>query len=142
MHPQDDVELGLAGRPLGVVGQDNVDQRGLRLPTTLAVGFLGLNSALAIYRSYGYGDPESIAFVGFSYANFLLLLYCLRPFERAPPSSPGRERAKMAVWAITTMLTAAFCYRVASIMPPLVAAMVWAMAAATVGGGYCALFLP
>ncbi|XP_004964552.1 uncharacterized protein LOC101770415 [Setaria italica] len=73
---------------------------------TASFGFLTLNSGLAIYSARG--DPASVLFIVGSYLALLLLFRCLRAYERAPPGSPERERARRAVWPFTTLLTAAF----------------------------------
>ncbi|CAL5051019.1 unnamed protein product [Urochloa decumbens] len=101
--------------------------------------FLTVNSTVAIYRSQG--DVAAVSFVMASYASLLMLFYCLRRFEAALPGSPARDRAKVGVWLTTTLLTAMFSWRVAALMPGLVAAAVWLMAASTVIGGFYALFL-
>lgn len=107
--------------------------------TIIGFGFLTFNSFMAVYRSNG--DVGSISFVVFSYLVLVLLFYCLRRFETTPPESPSREHIKMAVWVLTTMLTAAFSYKVAAIMPLPVQVLVWAMAGATVFGGFYAFFI-
>ncbi|KAL6604439.1 hypothetical protein ACP70R_042866 [Stipagrostis hirtigluma subsp. patula] len=109
------------------------------LLTIIGFAFLTFNSVMAVYRSNG--DVGAISFVVFSYLDLVLLFYCLRQFERTAPDSPRREHIKMAVWLLTTMLTAAFSYKVASIMPLPVQVLVWAMAGATVLGGFYAFFL-
>jgi len=101
--------------------------------------FLTFNSAIAARRSNG--DTGAIFFVAFSYLDLVILFYLLRQFERTPPASLRRERIKMAVWLLTTMLTAAFSYKVAEIMPFPVQVLVWVMAGLTVLGGFYALFL-
>ncbi|XP_004966635.1 uncharacterized protein LOC101762849 [Setaria italica] len=112
--------------------------------TTAAFGFFTLNSGLAIYSARG--DPASVLFVVGSYLALLLLFHCLRAYERVPPGSPERERARRAVlkaalWTLTTLLTAMFASRVGPLMPPAVGAVVWAMAAVTSAGGFWAFFL-
>uniref|UniRef100_A0A804P353 Uncharacterized protein n=1 Tax=Zea mays TaxID=4577 RepID=A0A804P353_MAIZE len=82
--------------------------------TIIGFGFLTFNSFMAVYRSNG--DVGSISFVVFSYLVLVLLFYCLRRFETTPPESPSREHIKMAV-------------------------LVWAMAGATVFGGFYAFFI-
>ncbi|CAL5045927.1 unnamed protein product [Urochloa decumbens] len=101
--------------------------------------FLTVNSTVAIYRSQG--DVAAVSVVVASYACLLKLFYCLQRFEAAPPGSPARDRARIGVWITTTLLTAMFSWRVAALMPGLVAAAVWLMAASTVIGGFYALFL-
>ena len=71
--------------------------------TKAGLGVLTLNSGLAIYRARG--DPASILFVSGSYTTLLLLFRCLRDYERAAPGTPARERARRAVWPLTTLLT-------------------------------------
>ncbi|CAL4889174.1 unnamed protein product [Urochloa decumbens] len=107
--------------------------------TLLGFGFLTFNSVMAVYRSNG--DVAAISFVGFSYLDLVMLFFCLRWYERTPEESPRREHLKMAVWLLTTMLTAAFSYKVAAIMPFPVQVLVWAMAGVTVLGGFYAFFL-
>ena len=107
--------------------------------TALGFTFLTFNSGMAIYRSEG--DPGSVAFVVVSYLDLVLLFLCLRLFEKAPRDSPRREWLKVFVWGLTTLLTVMFSHKVAAIMPPLVAVVVWAMAFATIGGGFYAFFV-
>ncbi|CAN6202571.1 unnamed protein product [Urochloa humidicola] len=102
------------------------------------LGFVTLtgNSALAIYRSRD--DPRSVAFVAGAYGAISLLFHFLRRFERG---EGDRGRTKAAVWLLTTLLTAMFASRVAPLMPPAVAVLVWMMAAGTAGAGFWAFFL-
>ncbi|XP_066373177.1 uncharacterized protein [Miscanthus floridulus] len=106
----------------------------ISLPYECASSF---NSALAIYNSWG--DAGSVAFVLAADAALVLLFLCLREFERG---GRGRDaKIKAAVWALTTLLTAMFASRVAPLMPPPVAAVVWLLAVATAAGGFWAFFL-
>ncbi|CAN6165131.1 unnamed protein product [Urochloa humidicola] len=108
--------------------------------TKLGFGALAFNSALAVYKSWG--DAGSVTFVIVADAALVFLFICLREFERARAGPAGRGRnIKAAVWALTTLLTAMFASRVAPLMPPAVAALVWAMAVATAAGGFWAFFL-
>ena len=91
---------------------------GISLLTGTVFLFLTFNSGMAVYHSNG--DFGAIAFVAFSYLDLVLRFYCLRWYERTTLESPRREHLKMAVWLLTTMLTAAFSYKVAAIMPFLV----------------------
>ena len=118
-----------------------MDPRGAgpSLLTKLGVGALTCNSAVAAYRSRR--DPASLAFVAAAYAALLLLLRSLRGLERAPPAGGGRGRAKAAVWALSTLLTAMFASRVAPLVPPAVGVAVWVMAVATAGAGFWAFFV-
>ncbi|WVZ82528.1 hypothetical protein U9M48_029782 [Paspalum notatum var. saurae] len=99
--------------------------------TRAGFGFLTFNSALAIYKARG--DAVSIVFVSGSYLALLLLFRCLRDYEQARPGSPARR----AAWLLTTLLTMAFAWKVAAAMPSAVAAaVVWALAVATIAGGF------
>ncbi|KAK3133986.1 hypothetical protein QOZ80_6AG0543590 [Eleusine coracana subsp. coracana] len=107
--------------------------------TALGFLFLTFNSGMAIYRSDG--DRSSVLFVVVSYLDLVALFGCLRYYERLDRHSPRRETVKAAVWALTTLLTVIFSYKVAEIMPLAVKVVVWAMAAATTCGGFYAFFL-
>ncbi|CAN6208709.1 unnamed protein product [Urochloa humidicola] len=115
------------------------DDRRYSTLAKLGVGALAFNSGLAIYKSWG--DAASVTFVLAADAVLALLFVCLREFERARDGPARNRNIKAAVWALTTLLTAMFASRVAPLMPPVVAAAVWVMAAATAGGGAWALFL-
>ncbi|KAL6606209.1 hypothetical protein ACP70R_041862 [Stipagrostis hirtigluma subsp. patula] len=106
----------------------------------IKLGFAALacNSALAIYNSWG--DAASVVFVLAADAALLLLFLCLCAFERAHGGEAG-TKIKAAVWALTALLTAMFASKVTPLMPPAVAALVWAMAVATAAGGFWAFFL-
>jgi hypothetical protein len=107
--------------------------------TLLGFAFLTFNSAMAIYRSDG--DPAAIGFVAFSYVDLVLLFVCLRWYEREAPGSATRGKLKVGVWILTTLLTMAFSYKVAAIMPLAVKVVIWAMACATVLGGFYGFFV-
>lgn len=105
-------------------------------------GFLLLTgNSLAAIHSRSRGDVAAVSFVVASYAGVLVLFCCLRWFEAAPPGSAAKARARVGVWLATTLLTAMFSWRVAALMPGLMAAAVWLMAACTVVGGFYALFI-
>ncbi|GJN38701.1 hypothetical protein PR202_gb27767 [Eleusine coracana subsp. coracana] len=106
--------------------------------TALGFLFLTFNSGMAIYRSDG--DRSSVLFVVVSYLDLVALFGCLRYYERLDRHSPRRETVKAAVWALTTLLTVIFSYKVAEIMPLAVKVVVWAMAAPHLRGFY-AFFL-
>lgn len=107
------------------------------LLTTLGFAALTGNSALAIYRSRD--DPRAVAFVAGAYGGIALLFHFLRKFERG---DDGGRTTRAAVWVLTTLLTAMFAARVAPMMmPPVVGALVYLMAAGTAGAGFWALFL-
>jgi hypothetical protein len=102
--------------------------------------FLALNLALCVRRVHADGRG-AVTFVGVSHLNLALLVCALRCFEVAPQGSPARGRARLAVWLLTTTLTATFTWKIAEVMPLGLAVAAWVAAAATVGGGFCVLFL-
>lgn len=130
-----------AAAPLVLKDARRADDGDRSLPWFTFVGFLVLtfNCGMAIVQSHG--DTMVIAFVGFSYADLVALFACLKMHERAPPGSSTRWWLKVAVWVLTTLLTVAFSCKVAAVMPPPVAVLVWLMAFATVAGGFIAFFL-
>ncbi|CAN6202572.1 unnamed protein product [Urochloa humidicola] len=104
---------------------------------------LTLSCGSAVCRAAG--DTASVVFVVASYVTLLLLFACLRAYELAPPGEAGGRRRdgllRRAVWALSTLLTVMFSWRVAAVMPYWPAALlVWALAAATTVGGFVALF--
>ncbi|CAL5059463.1 unnamed protein product [Urochloa decumbens] len=109
-------------------------------PWLPAAGFtyLTVSSVMALHRSWP--DPGAAAFVVFAYLDLVLLFFCLRWYERAEPGSALREWLKRAVWLLTSALTLAFSYKVASVMPAAAAALVWIMGLATITGGFFAFF--
>jgi len=133
------VDEALLDRPGKQPAPKDTKDHGISLLTIIGFMFLTFNSGMAVYRSNG--DLGAISFVGFSYVDLVSLFYCLRWYESTPPESPRREHLKMAVWLLTTMLTAAFSYKVAAIMPFPVQVLVWSMAGATVLGGFYAFFM-
>ena len=99
------------------------------------MGFLfTFNSGMTVYHPQR--DLRSVALAVFSYLDLILLIACLGSYERAAARSSTRQRLKVAVWILTTLLTAAFSYRVAAeiSMPLPMAALVWAMAFVTITG--------
>ncbi|CAL5045848.1 unnamed protein product [Urochloa decumbens] len=100
---------------------------------------LTLSSGAAVCRAAG--DTASVAFIATttSYVTLLLLFACLRAYERA--AGGRRDRLRRSVWALSTLLTVMFAWRVAAMMPYWPAALVvWVLAAATTVGGFVALF--
>ena len=97
--------------------------------------------AAATYRAAAAGDVASVAFVIVSYGALLQKLRFLRAYEVAPPEAAvRREGLRRRVWALCTLLTAMFAWKVAGVMTWPVAVGVWAAAAVTSAGGFVLLF--
>ncbi|CAN6230853.1 unnamed protein product [Urochloa humidicola] len=126
-----DLEAGQVQR--GALNGESAD-RSISWLTLLGFFFLTFNSFTAVFRAEG--DRAAIFFVAFSYVDLVLLFACLRLYERAPADSFTRKRMKMAVWILTTLLTVAFAYRVAAVMPLPMAALVCVMTAVALVGIY------
>ena len=119
-----------------------VDAAGGALGLAGAV-LLTATCAAATYRAAAAGDVASVAFVIVSYGALLLLLRFLREYELlAPPEAAvRREGLRRRVWALCTLLTLMFAWKVASVMTwPGVAVGVWAAAVVTSAGGFVLLF--
>lgn len=105
--------------------------------------FLTATCAAATYSAAAAGDVPSVAFVVASYGALLLLLRSLRAYELAPPEAAARRDAlRRRVWALCTLLSVMFAWKVASVVatPWPVAVGVWAAAAVTSAAGFVLLF--
>ncbi|CAL5044602.1 unnamed protein product [Urochloa decumbens] len=117
--------------------------RARRFPWTSVAVVIGLafNLVLCVSRAAAAGgDRAAVAFAASSHLNLFLLLWFLRRFEASPPGSVARRRARLAVWLLTTSLTAAFTWKVGALLPLVPAVVAWAMATATVLFGSYVLF--
>ncbi|CAN6208761.1 unnamed protein product [Urochloa humidicola] len=115
-----------------------LDHRHSFTATKLGFAALACSSVLAVYSSGG--DPGTAAFAAGADGAIALLFHFLRRLERGEQGR-GHLNNKAAVWALTTLLTAMFAGRVAPLMPPVVASVVWLMAAGTVAAGFWILVL-
>jgi len=119
------------GQPLDAAGARVASS----FPWLPAAGFAYLTFSSGMALHWCWPDRGDAAFVVSAYADFLLLFWCLRRYERAEPGSSLREWLKLAVWLLTSALTLLFSYKVAA-----VAAVVWVMGLATTCGGFLAFF--
>jgi hypothetical protein len=119
------------------------DAGGLVRSSWVGVVVLTMTCAAAAYRSSAAGDVGSVGFVIVSYGALLLLLRSLRAYElmmAAAAADDDRERLRRKVWALCTLLTAMFAWKVVGVMPWPVAIGVWVAAAATSAAGFVLMF--
>ncbi|CAN6191229.1 unnamed protein product [Urochloa humidicola] len=116
-----------------------------RVLTCAGVVVLTITCSVTTYRSVAAGDIGSVAFVIVSYGALLLLLRFLRAYDKMvmaaeAAAAADREQLRRKVWALCTLLTAMFAWKVAGVMPWPVAIGVWTAAAATSAGGFVLMF--
>ena len=100
-----------------------------------------LSSGAAASRALGRGDAGAAASVAAATTLVAALLAAVRAHDRAP-GARRRGLLGAAAWALSAALTDMFARRVAAVAPgPAAAALVWALATATVAGGFCCLFV-
>uniref|UniRef100_A0A0E0L7U7 Uncharacterized protein n=1 Tax=Oryza punctata TaxID=4537 RepID=A0A0E0L7U7_ORYPU len=123
------------------------DGRGWQLPQIVLAVASAAALALALWRRQpgegSGGGPAAILVATAPYALLLLLLRCLRAFERAADAgdAAAQGRLRLSVWLLSSALTVTFAARVAPLMHGAAAVLVWAMSAATVCGGFYMLDL-
>jgi hypothetical protein len=106
----------------------------------LALGLLGTSSCVAMRRARARGDVSSAIFVAASTLLLVALLATVGAHQR--PDQQRRGPLKAAAWALSTTLTVLFAHRVAALASaPSLAVAIWSMAASTVAGGFCCLFV-
>ena len=96
-----------------------------------------LSSGAAASRALGRGDAGAAASVAAATTLVAALLAAVR-------ARGARRRGLLgaAAWALSAALTDMFARRVAAVAPgPAAATLVWALAGATVAGGFCCLFV-
>ncbi|XP_062179552.1 uncharacterized protein LOC133884221 [Phragmites australis] len=117
--------------------------RGLGI-ACLRAALLALTTySLAVTAWRARHEPRDLALVVGACAVLAALCLCLRRAERITPASPAGERwwVQLAVWALSTALSLAFAHRVAALMPPALAVVVWCMTSVVVLAGFYMLML-
>jgi hypothetical protein len=79
--------------------------------------------------------------VATSFIVLALLFHLIHRFEAEPRCSPARERIKVLIWILTSILTGMFSYKVAALMPLVASVVVWGMGVGTVIAGFCMFFI-
>ncbi|TVU17154.1 hypothetical protein EJB05_33170, partial [Eragrostis curvula] len=124
-----------------------------RLLRRAAGQLCSISTALVLFLTYSFVQtacrvrdrPSDMAFVVLAYADLAALFWCLRRVERlvttdqassSPAAGEERRRLQVAVWALSTVLSCAFAYRVSLVMPPVLVIVVWSMTVSVVLVGF------
>ncbi|GJN35864.1 hypothetical protein PR202_gb24677 [Eleusine coracana subsp. coracana] len=104
---------------------------------TRALAFAAVTYSFAVTAWQARHDQGDAAFVVVAYAALIALLL-LRRAEQLTPASPAGERRRLqaAVWALSTVLSCAFAYRVSLLMPAALVVLVWCMTSFVVLFGF------
>ncbi|KAK1260318.1 hypothetical protein QJS04_geneDACA013342 [Acorus gramineus] len=105
----------------------------------LPMAILILQSMVAIHRSRN--DATIIVFIVFLDIGIALLFCSIRDHEKAPVGSKQREKHKILIWFLATLLNVGFAYRVTMMMPLVVSWVLWSLVAVTTIGTFHIYFL-
>jgi Family of unknown function (DUF6490) len=107
----------------------HMDDGGFSWLTAMGFGFLSFNTGMAILRSGG--DSGSVAFVGISYLNLMLLFWLLRRFEQdILQYGRGRGTLKASIWALSTLLGIMYSFKMEELFPQPISGMSYFMSCA------------
>ncbi|KAK1308441.1 hypothetical protein QJS10_CPA09g01087 [Acorus calamus] len=107
--------------------------------SVLPMAILILQSMMAIHRSRNNGII--ISFIVFVDVVIALLFCSINAHEKAPVGSKQREKHKIFIWFLATLLNVGFAYRVTMMMPFVLALVLWALVAVTTVGTFHLYFL-
>ncbi|KAK1307846.1 hypothetical protein QJS10_CPA09g01102 [Acorus calamus] len=94
---------------------------------------------VAIYRSRD--DMKSVSFIVGADVAIAALFWSIRAHEKALVGSKQRERHKISIWLLATLLNVDFAYRVTMMMPLVVMWVLWAFVGVTTAGTFHLYFL-
>ncbi|KAK1260322.1 hypothetical protein QJS04_geneDACA013346 [Acorus gramineus] len=101
--------------------------------------FLIFQSVVAIHRSRN--DIWIASFIVGADIDIALLFWSIYAHEKAPVGSKQRERLKIFIWLLATLLNVGFAYRVTMMMPLVMSLVLWALVAVTTVGTFHLYFL-
>ncbi|KAK1257024.1 hypothetical protein QJS04_geneDACA020562 [Acorus gramineus] len=120
-----------------VIPQTKLDD--LRWLSFIGFGFLFLNSSLAIYRALD--DFRTIIFIVLANITICLLFCSVRQHEQLPEGSKEKEKYKAAIWFLAALLNVSFGYKVSTILPFALSAILWTLVVISVVGTFYLFFL-
>lgn len=103
------------------------------------MGLLSFSLTTEIYQSIG--NPANVAFVIISHLDLMILFWCSDELDKLSENSKRRQKLKVAVWSLSTILLLMITYRVASIMPSRVRVLLWVVAGLCISATFYACFL-
>ncbi|KAK1307848.1 hypothetical protein QJS10_CPA09g01108 [Acorus calamus] len=95
----------------------------------LPIALLILQSIVAIHRSWN--DMRTVSFIIGANADIGLLLWSIGAHEKSPVGSKQREKLKIFIWLLATLLNVGLAYRVTMMMPFMVSLVLWVLVAFT-----------
>ncbi|KAK1282925.1 hypothetical protein QJS10_CPB22g00799 [Acorus calamus] len=111
----------------------------LRWLSFLGFAFLFFNSIIAIYRARD--DVCTIIYIVVANITIYLLFWCVREHEQLPEGSREKEKYKAAIWFLAALLNVGFGYKVSTILPFALSAILWSLVVVSVVGTFYLFFL-
>ncbi|KAK1283598.1 hypothetical protein QJS10_CPB21g01034 [Acorus calamus] len=104
-----------------------------------AISLFTFQSMVAIYRSHN--DMKSVSFIVGADVAIAALSWSIRAHEKPLVGSKQRERHRISIWLLATLLNVGFAYRVTMMMPLVVKWVLWAFVGVTTVGTFHLYFL-
>ncbi|KAK1260324.1 hypothetical protein QJS04_geneDACA013344 [Acorus gramineus] len=104
-----------------------------------AISLFIFQSMVAIHRFRN--DMSTISFIVGANAVIAALFWSIYAHEKAPVGSKQRERHRISVWLLATLLNVGFAYRVTMMMPLVVMWVLWGLVGVTTVGTFHLYFL-
>ncbi|XXG42469.1 hypothetical protein AAC387_Pa01g2741 [Persea americana] len=105
----------------------------------LGILILTVTSVFSVIRARH--DVPTLAFIISMYVFLMLLFYCLHLHDTLPENSHQKERLRVPIWLLATILNVLFAYRVSTMLPLSLDCLVWAMAGSTSVLGFYVFFI-
>ncbi|KAJ8649571.1 hypothetical protein MRB53_002594 [Persea americana] len=105
----------------------------------LVILILTVTSVFSVIRARH--DVPTLAFIISMYVCLVLLFYCLYVHDTLPANSQQKEKMRVPIWFLATILNVLFAYRVSTMLPLTLDCLVWAMAGSTSLLGFYVFFI-